>query len=229
MYLSQLDGLKLSSISRKLSVLKSFFKWLADEELITKDPTKKIKKPKQEHRLPKALSIEELEMIRESCITARERALVEVLYATGGRLSEIQSLNRQDINWQTNSAKVVGKGNKEREIYFSWKALYHLKKYFGLRSDLVPALFVTERKPVRRLSNRGIQRVVGIIAARAGIQKRVHPHIFRHTFATLTLNAGADLVVVQSLLGHANPSTTQVYCSVTDNRRREQYKRYLVQ
>lgn len=168
-------------------------------------------------------------MIRENCKTLRERALVEVLYATGGRLSEIQQLNRQDIDWQGRSAKVIGKGNKEREVYFSPRALYHLRKYLNSRQDEHPALFITQRRPFRRLSRRGIQREIKIIAERAGIKKNVHPHVYRHTFATLTLNNGADLVAVQSLLGHANPGTTQVYAQLTDQRRREQYQRYLVQ
>lgn len=228
-YLGYFDGLKLSSLSRKLSVLKSLFGWLVDEEVLIKDPARKIKPPRKEKRLPKALSIEELEMIREACETLRERALIEVLYATGGRLSELQSLNRQDVNWQTNSAKVFGKGSKEREIYFSWKALYHLKKYLNSRDDAVPALFVTERQPVRRISNRGIQRAIKKIAERSGVTKNVHPHVFRHTFATLLLNNGADLVAVQSLLGHSDPGTTQVYAQLSDGRRKEQYTKYLVQ
>ena len=105
-------------------MLKSFFGWLADEEIISRDPAWRIKPPRKEQRLPKALTIEELEMIREACITPRERALVEVFYATGGRLSEIQALNKADIDYQTMSARVIGKGNKEREVYLSYKALY---------------------------------------------------------------------------------------------------------
>jgi integrase/recombinase XerD len=228
-YLSYFEHLKMSSISKKLSVLKSIFGWLADEELISKDPARRIKPPKKEQRLPKALTIEELEQVRESCIKTRERALIEVLYATGGRLSEIQQMNRDDINYQSMSALVIGKGNKQREVYFSFKAMYHLKKYLMNRLDTEPALFITERKPFRRLSKRGIQRTVAIIAARTGIQKKIHPHTYRHTFATLTLNNGADLSSVQALMGHADPATTQVYAQVTEEKKREAYKKHLVQ
>lgn len=228
-FLGQFEHLKLSSLARKLSVLKSFFGWLTEEEIIPRDPTRKIRPPRAEKRLPKALTIEELEMIREACKTPRERALIEVFYCTGGRLSEIQQLNRKDINWQEMSAKVVGKGSKEREVFFSFKAMYHLRRYFAARTDDNPALFVTERRPYRRLSKRGIQREISLIAKRAGINKPVHPHTLRHTMATLTLNAGADITAVQSLLGHANPATTQVYAQLTDQRRKEQYRRYLVQ
>lgn len=228
-FLGEFPDLKTSSISKKLSVLKSFFGWLTEEEIIPRDPTRKIKPPKKEQRMPKALTIEELEMIREACQTYRERALIEVLYATGCRLSEVQALNRDDINWQTASARVIGKGNKEREVFFSFKAMYHLRKYLMNRLDREPALFITERQPYRRLSKRGIQREIHIIADRAGIQKSVHPHTLRHTFATLTLNNGADISTVQALLGHEDPATTQVYAQISDEHKKEQYKKYHVQ
>lgn len=228
-YLAQFDHLKMSSISKKLSVLKSFFGWLTAEEILLRDPTSKLKPPKKEKRLPKALSIEELEMLREACETVRQRAFVEVMYATGCRLSEISALNKDDINFQSMSFKVFGKGSKEREVYLSFKALYHLKKYLNSRTDDDPALFVTERRPYRRLSNRGIQREIKIIAEMSGIQKNVSPHVLRHTFATLTLNNGADIVAVQHLLGHSDPSTTQGYAVLSDEKKREQHKKYLVQ
>jgi len=228
-YLGRFNHLKMSSIAKKLSVLKSFFGWLSDEEIISRDPARRIKPPKKEQRLPKALTIEELEQIRESCRTHRERAMLEVFYATGGRLSEIQALNKADIDYQTMSARVIGKGNKEREVYLSYKAIYHLRKYIMSRLDDEPALFVTKRQPYRRLSNRAIQREIKKIAERSGIQKNVHPHTLRHTFATLTLNNGADLSSVQALLGHTDPSTTQVYAQVTEARKKEAYRKHLVQ
>lgn len=229
MYLGQFSHLKMSTVGRKLSVIKSFFGWMAAEELIHRDPTTKLKTPKKEKRAPKALTIEELEMLRESCKTIRQRVFVEALYATGCRLSEIQSLNRTDINQQTMSCRVIGKGDKERDVYFSFKAMYHIKKYLLSRADDDPALFVTERKPHRRLSKRGIQREIGIIAAQAGLEKRVSPHTMRHTFATLTLNNGAELAAVQQLLGHESPATTQIYAQYTEEKKREQHKKYLVQ
>lgn len=228
-YLARFDHLKMSSIAKKLSVLKSFFGWLSDEEIIPRDPSRRIKPPKKEQRLPKALTIEELEILREACLTHRERALLEVLYATGGRLSEIQSLDKADINYQTMSARVIGKGNKEREVYLSYKALYHLKKYIMSRLDADPALFVTERRPFRRVSNRAIQRAIKMISDRSGVTKNVHPHIMRHTFATLTLNNGADISSVQALLGHSSPATTQVYAQVTAEKKKEAYRKHLVQ
>lgn len=228
-YLGQFQHLKISSLNRRLSVLKSFFGWLASEEIIQRDPTKKIKPPKTEKALPKSLTIEELEMLREACRTPRERALVEVFYATGCRLSEIWQLNRQDINWQTQSARVIGKGSKEREVFFSVKAIFYLRKYLMTRLDNELALFITERKPYRRLSKRAIQREIRLIARRANIDKNVHPHVLRHTFATLTLNNGADISTIQAILGHSSPATTQIYAEVTDERKKEQYRKHLVQ
>lgn len=228
-YLGEFDNLKVSSISRKLSVLKSFFGWLTAEEFIQRDPTKKIKPPRKEKRLPKALSIEELEMLREGCETKRQRAFIEVMYASGCRLSEVQQLNKNDIDNRLMSTKVIGKGNKEREVYLSFKAMYHLKKYLQSRDDDCEALFVTERKPYRRLSNSGIQREIGKIAKQAGLEKNVHPHILRHTFATLLLNNGAELAAVQALLGHENASTTQIYAQLSEEKKHEQHKKYLIQ
>jgi integrase/recombinase XerD len=228
-YLSKFEGLKMSSIGTKLCVLKSFFSWLAGEEIIQRDPTARLKAPKTEKRLPKALIIEELEMLREACNTVRQRAFVEVLYATGCRLSEVQALNKSNINYQSMSFRVIGKGNKEREVYLSFKALYHLKKYLKSRTDDNEALLVSQRKPHQRLSNRGIQREIAIIAKNAGLEKKVSPHVLRHTFATLTLNNGAELVAVQELLGHSSPETTLRYARITEERKHEQHRKFLVQ
>lgn len=227
-YLAQQSNVKMSTIGRKLSVIKSFFGWLAGEEIINRDPAAKLKPPKTEKRLPKALTIEELELLRESCKTVRQRAFIEVLYATGCRLSEIHQLNRSDINIQSMSTNVIGKGNKEREVYLSYKAMYHLKKYLNSRMDDDPALMVSERKPYGRLSKRGIQREIKQIAKYAGLEKKVSPHVLRHTFATLTLNNGAELVAVQELLGHSSPDTTLRYARITEERKREQHKKHLV-
>jgi integrase/recombinase XerD len=229
MYLSQDGTLKMSTIRKKLSVLKSFFSWLASEEYIKRDPTTKLKAPKDEYRLPKSLSIEELEMLRESCDTVRRRAFLEILYATGCRLSEVHGLDKADINLQNMSTLVIGKGDKQREVYFSIRAMYHLGKYIKGRNDNCEALMVTERKPHRRLSKRGIQREIEIIAQKAGLQDKVSPHVLRHTFATLTLNNGAELVAIQELLGHSSPDTTLRYAKITHERKREQHKKYLIQ
>lgn len=127
------------------------------------------------------------------------------------------------------STNVIGKGNKEREVYLSFKALYHLKKYLKSRNDNCNALMITHRKPYRRLSKRGIQYEINQIAKNAGLEKRVSPHTLRHTFATLTLNNGAELVAIQELLGHSSPEVTLRYARITKERKREQHKKFLVQ
>lgn len=222
-------GVKASTISTEISILKSFFTWLENEDYINKSPMRKIKQTKKEKRIVKALNIEELEQLREACVDIRERALLEVLYATGCRLSEVVGLNRSDIDWQNMSARVIGKGNKERIVYFSHKAFFHLRKYLMSRQDENEALFVTERRPHNRLGNRAIQRDIKEIAARTSITKNVHPHVLRHTFATLKLENGARLSDIQALLGHSDPSTTQTYAQTSEHSMHEAYLKYHAQ
>lgn len=228
-YLGNLEGRKMSTIGKKLNVIRTFFGFLMAEEMISRDPTLKIKQPKEEKRLGKSLTIEELEMLRESCQSIRQRAFLEIFYATGCRLSEMQRLNISDVNMQSMSCKVIGKGDKEREVYFSFKAMFHLRKYLLSRNDKEPALMASIRKPYRRLSKRAIQDEIKKIAKNAGLEHKVTTHVLRHTFATLTLNNGADIVAVQELLGHSSPDTTLRYARITEERKRDQHKKYLVQ
>ncbi|MBO0602771.1 tyrosine-type recombinase/integrase [Sporosarcina sp. E16_3] len=228
-YLASLDGIMASTVGKKLSVLKSFFGWLVREEVLLRDPTKKVKIPKKPKRLPRSLSVEELEIVRESCATLRERALVEVMYSTGCRLSEIANLKISDINMQSMSTRVVGKGDVERHVYLSYKSLYHLRKYLDKRADDCEYLFVSVRKPIRQLSNASIQREIRIIEGRADISKKITPHVLRHTFAQLSTDAGIDLSDLQQLLGHSNPATTLTYAMVSEERKQQAHKRYHVQ
>jgi integrase/recombinase XerD len=227
-YLNKFPHLKNSSLGGKLIKVRSFFTWLFEEEIITRNPATKLKPPKEDKHLPKTLNIEELEILRESCRTLRQRALIELMYATGCRLSEIQQLNKSDINYQMMGFVVFGKGSTEREVYFSFRTKLHLEKYLNSRDDDCEALFVTERKPYRRMQNRSIQDEVRKVADAAGLSGKVSPHTMRRTFATLTLNNGADIVAVQDLLGHSSPETTMRYARITEERKREQHKKYLV-
>lgn len=221
--------LKTNSIEKKLSVLKSFFGWLVEEELLLRNPASKIKAPKKEQRLPKGLNIEELEKVRESCVTLRERALIEVFYSTGCRLSELISIKKSDIDMQKMNLKVIGKGNKERVVYLSFKAIYHLNKYLDSRTDDCDALFITLRKPYTNVKNRAIQREIDKIEQRAEISKKLTPHVMRHTYATLSMEAGIELTDLQHLLGHSNPGTTLIYGHVSEERKQQAYKKYHVQ
>lgn len=229
LYLGQKESLKTSTLSTKLTVLKSFFGWMQREEILLRDPTAKIRTPKKEQRLPKALNIEELEIVRESCESLRQRALIEVFYSTGCRLNELAQLDIKSINGQTMSAKVIGKGNKERIVYFTFKAMHHLRKYLKIRDDECEALFVTERKPYRRMGHRSIQREVDKVELKASIQKKLTPHVMRHTFATLSMDAGIELADLQHLMGHSNPATTLIYGNVSEERKQQAFKKYHVQ
>lgn len=228
-YLSSNTKWMISTVDRKLSALKTFFGWLVKEEVLLRDPSAKINPPKKPKRLPKGLSVEELEVVREACKTLRERALMEVMYSTGCRLSEIQNMKINDINLQEMSLHVIGKGDKERIVYLSFKCLHHLRKYLKSRIDECEFLFVTERKPHRKMSTRNIERIIDKIEQRAKISKKLTPHTFRHTKATLMMDSGADLADVQHILGHVNPSTTLVYAHVSEERKKQAHKRYHVQ
>lgn len=227
-YLALKPHLKKSTIGSKLTVLKSFFAWLLTEGYTQYNPAAKIKTPKVPKLRSKSLDIEELEMLRESCKTRRQRAFLEVFYATGCRINEIYKLNKDDIDIQEMSSNVIGKGNKEREVYLSYRALYHLRQYLKSRDDNCEALFVTQRRPIRRLTEAGILKEIKQIAEYAGLRHKVSPHILRHTFATLTLNNGAELTAVQELLGHSSPQTTLRYARISEARKKEQHRKYLV-
>ncbi|UUV23822.1 MULTISPECIES: tyrosine-type recombinase/integrase [Lysinibacillus] len=228
-YLAAQAHLKSGTIATKLTIISSFFNWLVQEEMLLKNPTAKIKTPKTPKRLRDGLSIEELETVREHCETLRQRALIEVFYSTACRLNELRSLNVEDINWQDMSVVVFGKGSKERKVFLSFKALYHLKRYLKSRADDCEALFVTERRPFRRLTNRGIQFQIDKIEQAAQVSKPLTPHVMRHTFATLAMDAGIELADLQHLLGHENPATTLRYAPVSEERKRDAFKKYHVQ
>lgn len=232
-YLASNDKWKVSTVDRKLSVIKAFFGWLIDEELLIKNPASKIKPPKQPKRLPKGLSIIEIEMVREACKSNRERALMEVMYSTACRLNEIASMKRSDLDQQNMSINVIGKGDKERTVYLSDKAMYHLNKYLLSRKEPKGGpsdyLFIGERRPYRDLTGAAIQRIVDKIEQRVDLSKKLTPHVFRHSFATLAMENGAKLEDVQHILGHSNPSTTLVYAAVSEERKKQAHKRYHVQ
>ena len=177
--------------------------------------------------LPKALGEEDMEMLREACITPQEHALIEFLYTTGCRVGEVYRLNRNDINWDNRSCVVRGKGDKDREIFFNIKCVIWLKKYTEQRMDADEALFVTERAP-RRLSIEMIRYITKRVAKRAGIGVEIYPHIMRHSYATHLLNNGAPLEGIQTLLGHAKMETTRIYADLSGPRRKEIYKRYFL-
>lgn len=224
-------NIKKSTMNTIISELKSFFEWLVDEEYITKNPMRQIKSMRQNIRLRKSLSEEELERLRDACVTFRERAIIEMYYATGCRLSELSSINISEINWSDLSFRVIGKGNKERTVYFTPRASLYLKKYIDNRKNGIfsDPIFIQCKVPFIRLSNKAIQNEVSRIAKRAGFEKHIYPHLLRHTLATLSLKHGASLTAIQSTLGHSDPSTTVVYAQTDQENTKNEYRKYMGQ
>lgn len=229
MYLAHIArrGLKNNTLATNISTLKSFFNFLEGEEFIIKSPLRVIKTTKVEKRVRKALSREELEMLRDACKTLREKALVEIFYSTGCRLDEIQKLDKGEVNWASGSMMVIGKGNKEREVYLNARAMFHLKKYLNSRTDSNPALFVCGKRPYNRLGRRSIEIEFSEIGKRAEIQKSVYPHLVRHTTATNMLQGGASLTEVQNLLGHDSPATTQIYAHLSTEAVKQSHSKHM--
>ena len=201
--------LKPSSLGQRIRALRAFFRWATDEGYCERNPAAKLKEPREGSHIPKALTEEDTEMLRESCQTPLEHAVVEFAYTTGCRIGEIYGLNRQDINWDNKSVIVTGKGNKQREVYFNMKCFIWLRKYLSQRKDSDPALFVTIRDP-HRMSIATLRRIVKKVAAQSDVETKVYPHILRHTYATHLLNRGAPMEVVQELMGHAKIETTRI-------------------
>lgn len=219
--------LKSTTVGTILSTLKSFFGWLCNEEIIPKDPTKKLKTPKVPTRLRSSLTTEELERLRDACKTLRQRALLEFLFTTGTRISEAANAKRGDVNWQTLSLKVIGKGNKERVVYISDKSKLYIIKYLETRTDDNPSLFISYKHPHSGIGIRAMEREIGIIADNAKFDKPIFPHLLRHTMATLGLKAGVSLTSLQRLLGHENPGTTEIYAEIGDETVAQEYRKHL--
>ena len=219
---------KPSTINSKIFCLKAFFKWLLDEDIIPKNPARLLNENKLPKRLRHSLTIEELEKLRLACSDERDRALLEFIFATGCRVSEVESVNISDLNLNDNSLKIIGKGDKERIVFFNDKTKLYLEKYLKTRKDVNPALFISQRFPFDRLHKRGIEVVISKIGVRAKLKKDIYPHLLRHTMATLALQSGADLTTIQHLLGHTVPATTQIYAENSIENIKHEYNQHLI-
>ncbi|OYD15163.1 hypothetical protein CH333_06425 [candidate division WOR-3 bacterium JGI_Cruoil_03_44_89] len=216
-------GYERSSISRKTSSLKSFFKFLSRENIVEVDPTLNIKYPKPKRKLPSFLSIDEINKLFDENLSERDRAIIELIYGTGMRASEICSLNTKDVDFANETARVMGKGRKERILPLTRKAMDAIRNYLSpLRNKNTP-LFLN--KFGKRLSQRSLQRIVGRCIRSVADLAHSSPHTLRHTFATHLLDRGCDLRTVQELLGHSSISTTQIYTHITPERLKRTYKR----
>lgn len=218
--------LKPSTVNNKIACLKTFFEWLEQEELIQKNPARSLSNTRLPKHLRHSLTLEELEKIRIACIDYRERALIEFIFSTGCRISEVMNSNISDIDFSNNSLKVIGKGDKERIVFFNDKTKLHLKNYIDTRKDKNEALFISTKFPFHRVSKRSLEVIVTKIGQRANIGKPVYPHLLRHTMATLGLQSGADITTIQHLLGHITPSTTQIYAENSLESIKHEYKQH---
>jgi len=222
-YVSKLfgDGLKSSSVNRKISAIKSFYIFLQKKKIIMKSPIADIVMPKQEKYLPVSMSEEEVERLLNSPdlniqIERRDKAMIEVLYATGIRISELTNLKLTDLDINRSVLKVFGKGSKERLVPFGEKAAESISLYLKDRKDLKSKeIFLSNRGT--KISRGAFWQRIKIYIKRENLKISISPHTLRHAFATHLLNRGADLRSVQILLGHSDLSTTQIYTHIAKN------------
>ena len=230
--LMQKKGKASSSISRACAAIKSFYQFLFREQLIDEDPTANLDAPKLEHRLPKVLTVEEVEkLLCQPDITTplgmRDRAMLELLYATGMRVSELISISVENINLEMGFLRCIGKGSKERIVPIGDIAVDYIKDYIAdARKKLLNGkesniLFLN--RDGNGLTRQGFWKIIKKYSKEAEFDKKITPHTLRHSFATHLLENGADLRAVQEMLGHADISTTQIYTHITRSKIKEVY------
>ncbi len=222
-------GLSKTSMGRHLSALRTFFAFLSREGRTSANPARAVATPRAGRSLPRTLSVEETASVVEAGpvgaggLTARDRALLELLYATGLRVSELVALDLEDIDLSSRQLRTLGKGRKERILPFGAKAETALRLYLREREPGEPALFLNAAGG--RLTDRSVRRILDRALRLAGVTRHASPHALRHSFATHLLAAGADLRTIQELLGHASLSTTQKYTHLDADRLIEVYRK----
>jgi len=221
---------KRSTVARKISSLRSFFAWMKRAGHVRSNPASDVSSPRQERKIPRFLDEKDIRRLMEcpddsTPLGARDRAILEVLYATGIRVSELAGLDLHDLHRSDDELKVMGKGSKERWVFFGRGARRALDKYMAQRGRLPrgrsDALFLNRLGT--RLTDRGVRRVVERYVKEASVRHRISPHGLRHSFATHLLDRGADLRAIQELLGHASLRTTQKYTHVSTQQMMEVY------
>lgn len=219
-------GIRMSTMQTRLHYLSSFWDFLTAEELVHNNPVKKVGLLKLEKTIKKPFSAEEMEALRTGCNTLRDRALVEFLYSTGVRVSELVALNVSDIEMSKQELIVYGKGSKERKTYLTDSAKFYLKRYLDERKvrNQEP-LFVTLDYPHNRLTVAGVQHMLRQLGQRSGVDN-VHPHRFRRTIATDLLNRGMPIEQVKEFLGHEKLDTTMIYCTVKTESVQASHRKY---
>ena len=222
----EINNCNTTTIDNLRRVLSSFFSWLEDEDYILKSPVRRIHKVKTASVIKETFTDENLEKLRDTSNCIRDLVLVELLFSTGIRVGELVKLNISDINFEDRSCKVIGKGNKQREVYFDARTKIHLKQYLSIRTDENEALFVSKKKPHQRLSIAGIELIVRKLGIQTNID-RVHPHKFRRTLATMAIDKGMPIEQVQKLLGHVKIETTMHYAMVNQNNVKISHRKYI--
>jgi integrase/recombinase XerD len=227
-------GLEASSLFRKIEALRSFYFFQAAERRIEVNPAAELRSPRRPARLPQFLTAEEVGRLLAASVggtyeALRVRVALELLYATGMRVSELLALKAEYVNLQDGWVRVLGKGSKERLIPVHERALTLLKQFLQVRQRRFPSAVDAEvflNRRGRRLSRVQFWRDLQALAKRAGLEGKVHPHVLRHTFATHLLQGGADLRSVQEMLGHASLSTTQIYTHLENSGLKESHRRH---
>ena len=207
-------------------ILSSFFTWLEDEDYILKSPVRRIHKIKTMKQVKETYSDEALERLRDNCKTIRDLALIDMLSSTGMRVGELVKLNRVDVDFVNRECVVLGKGSKERVVYFDARTKLHLQNYLNSRTDDNEALFVSLLEPHNRLEIAGVEIMLRKLGRSLDINK-VHPHKFRRTLATRAIDKGMPIEQVQKLLGHQKIDTTMEYAIVDQQNVKNSHKKYL--
>lgn len=223
----QINGnLSRVTVDNVRRILSSFFGWLEDEDYILKSPVRRIHKVKSITTIKDTYSDEDLEIMRDNCDNLRDLAIIDMLASTGMRVGEMVLLNRCDVDFQERECVVLGKGSKERIVYFDARTKLHLKNYLASRQDNNPALFVTLKAPHQRLQIGGIERRLRDIGKKLNIQQ-IHPHKFRRTLATIAIDKGMPIEQLQKLLGHQRIDTTLQYAMVKQSNVKIAHKRFV--
>ena len=213
----------VDNVRRNLS---SFFSWLEEENYILKSPMRRIHKIKTNQQVKEVISDEDIERLRDKCTCKRDLAMIDLLYSTGIRVGELVNLNIDDVDFEARECIVLGKGGKERKVYFDAKAKLHLQNYIDSRNDSNQALFVTLDEPYDRLKISGVEIRMRQLGRSVRISK-IHPHKFRRTMATRAIDKGMPIEQVQKILGHSQIDTTMRYAMVNQNNVKSSHQKYI--
>lgn len=223
-------GVKPGSLDKYREYISRFFRWCHEEGYIPTNPAKNVGAIRYEEKPRVALTQVELEYLRAACVDIREKAIIEFLYSTGCRVSELSAVKLSDLNWFDKSVHLFGKGKKHRTSYLNAKAQVTLQQYLATRKDDEDFVFVTLRRPYRQISTAGIEKIVRQIAQRSSDAKvrQVTPHILRHTTATTALNSGMSIVEISKLLGHEKLDTTMIYAKTSSDSVKSGHQKHVI-